>query len=289
MLQQSGFLTLAYGERYAEMALDLALSVKEFHQEPISIVADKKATNRLNRYLPSPFDKIITVNDPIHPWGAKLLAPLNCPYSHAAFIDCDVLFLRKSNFLEYEFKCPLAMYGAYMAPEDEFQTYFHSKDIFTDFKLKRYFWATSGIFFFKTATAAPFFKECYNFYTEGIKSYPRYSSQSLADEFTIGVMSNTFTIDSIKCETVHPWPMADKLADLQLDDSQWPVLHIFSPVNEPYMKKIISDITNRRRNHGFSLNSEQIWRNKANGTPTFYEKLRHLIRNTISRFRKRAK
>src|ERR1700733_14077372 len=69
----SGFLTLAFGERYAEMAIDLALSVKEFHSEPISIGVDVPTRAYLARYQPSPFDQIISLPQKVHAWGAKFL------------------------------------------------------------------------------------------------------------------------------------------------------------------------------------------------------------------------
>jgi hypothetical protein len=66
----SGFLTLAFGERYAEMAIDLALSVKEYHSEPISIGVDARARACRERYQPNPFDHIISLSQKVHAWGA---------------------------------------------------------------------------------------------------------------------------------------------------------------------------------------------------------------------------
>ena len=178
MTTTRGFITLAFGEKYAEMALDLALSVKEFHDEPISIAVDQQAARRLQKYTPSPFDEVVVLDDRVHPWGAKFLVVDACPYDEAAFIDCDIVFLRQTEFLERSFETPLSMYGAYMKPDADFRTYYHSSEIFAAFGLDRYFWATSGIFFFNKELSRDFFQQCYDFYTTGIKAYPQIFDRS---------------------------------------------------------------------------------------------------------------
>jgi hypothetical protein len=283
MTSSSGFITLAFGKNYAEMAIDLALSVREYHSEPIAVIANKSAAKQLRKYRPSPFDQIIEIDDKIHPWGAKLLVAENCPYQHSAFIDCDILFLRTTEFLDFPLRSPLAMYGAYMYPESDFQTYFRSRDIFTDFKLKKYFWATSGIFIFNRDEAKPFFADCYKFYTEGIKKYPRYSSGGIADELVIGILSSQIEIQSIPCNTIHPWPMADRLPTLRGDEQEWPVVHIFSKTNAEYLDKLVQTINKRREKWHFATASEQIWRDKASSTPSLARKLKHAFKSYFAR------
>lgn len=281
MPHNSGFITLAFGKEYAEMAIDLALSVKEFHDEPISILADKVAADHIKKYNPSPFDQIHTIRDKIHPWGAKFLIGNHCKYDRAAFIDCDIIFLKHTNFLSYPLSKPLAMFGAYMDRGTSFKTYFDSSEIFEDFKLERYFWATSGIFFFDNQQAKPFFEDCLKFYKNGIRAYPKYYSKSIPDELVIGVIGQQYDIQSINCPTIHPWPMLDRLKDLSPDDHDWPSIHVFAPISEAYLSNLLAKINDRRRAHNFPQTSEKVWRNKANQKPSFGRKLKHFLTKSL--------
>jgi hypothetical protein len=283
----SGFITLAFGRRFAEMAVDLALSLREFHAEPISIAVDRTALKHLERYQPSPFDRIIELPQHVHPWGAKFLVADASPYEHSAYIDADILFLGPSNFLTYKFTAPLAMYGAYMSPEKDYKTYFPPREICADFGLSRYFWATSGIFLFRKSEASELFQQCYDFYTAGIKKYPaRYSQGVVPDEMVFGIMSDRYTIDSIPCPTVHPWPMSEHLPTILPSDRKWPTFHMFSSPNEAYMQFLMDGLNRRRRVAGFELVSESIWRDKACSVPTMWEKLKHIHRRIWRKFKK---
>jgi hypothetical protein len=286
--ENHGFITLAFGKRFAEMALDMALSLKEHHAEPVSIAVDRAAARHLAKYTPSPFDQIITLPQHVHPWGAKFLVAEASPYQHSAYIDADILFLGPSPFLSYQFSAPLAMYGAYMSPENDYQTYFPPREICADFGLSRYFWATSGIFLFRKLDAMEMFRACYEFYTSGIKNYPRYATGAVPDELIFGIMSDRYPIDSISCSTVHPWPMAEHLPFVSSSDTQWPVFHMFAPTNDECMEHLMRQVNRRRREAGFAPGSDKIWRNKAYSIPTIWNKLIHFNRKFWRKIRIRG-
>ena len=286
--KERGFITLAFGAKYAEMAIDMALSLREYHSECISIAVDHVAARQLKRYQPTPFDQITILPQHVHPWGAKFLVADASPYEQSAYIDADILFLGPSNFLTHHYTAPLAMYGAYMSPEKDYKTYFPPKEICADFGLSRYFWATSGIFLFRKSEASKFFQTCYEFYTTGIKKYPRYAQGSIPDEMIFGIMSDRYPIDSIPCPTVHPWPMTEHLQTILTSDRQWPTFHMFANPNEAYMQSLMDGLSRRRREAGFELVSETIWRNKASSIPTVWDKLKHIqrrIRHRLLKFR----
>jgi hypothetical protein len=282
--ENHGFITLAFGKRFAEMALDMALSLKEHHTEPVSIAVDRVAARHLARYTPSPFDQIITLPQHVHPWGGKFLVAEASPYQHSAYIDADVLFLGPSPFLSHKFSAPLAMYGAYMSPENDYQTYFPPREICADFGLSRYFWATSGIFLFRKPDAMEMFRACYEFYTSGIKNYPRYATGAVPDELIFGIMSDRYPIDSIPCPTVHPWPLREHFDTVSSLDEQWPTFHLFAPPNDAYMQFLMEGVRRRRSAAGFELVSEAIWRGKACSTPTVWDKLKHIQRRILRTF-----
>lgn len=108
----AGYVTLAHGKDFAEMAIDLALSVKEHCSEPISVVCDKAAERQLSRYKETPFHHILPLETNIHPWGAKLEAAIKSPYTKSIFVDADVIFLKPVTWFQHFSPPPLAMYGA---------------------------------------------------------------------------------------------------------------------------------------------------------------------------------
>lgn len=279
-----GFITLAFGRQYAEMALDTALSLREYHTEPISVAVDRSAARYLARYKQSPFDKVIVLPQRVHPFGARFLLAEATPYDLTVSVDADILFLGPLPLLDYEFTAPLAMYGGYMSKETDFQTYYSGKQICADFGLSRYFWGQGALFVFRKKEVSEMFRECYEFYVSGIKKYPLYARRTLADEMVFGIMGDKYPIDSIVCSTVHPWPLPEDLQSISQSDHKWPVFHMVAPPNEAYMAYLMGKLNSRRREAGLPLISELYWRNKAYSVRTVWEKLQHINRKFWRKF-----
>jgi hypothetical protein len=278
-LNGRGFITLACGTAFAEMAIDLALSVKEFQSEPISILVDSAAKKRLikNNGL-SLFDELIEINSTIHPWGMKIVAAQHAPYAENIFIDADVILRRPTGFFDTFTVGAVAMYGAYMTPEDDFLTYYHSSEIFREFEISRYFWATSGIFQFRRPDADSFFNSCATFYQHGIKRHPQFISDSLPDELVFGIQSDRFPIDAIKCETLHPWPMANTFHEVHWSDLTWPTVHVFGKLNDDFMADFLKTICSRRQRFKIPETSAQHWMAKSRPNPGLWRKITHRLR-----------
>ena len=274
---ESGFITHAFGWQHAEMALDLALSIRKYHSEPISIVVDQKAARLYKPYKNLPFDSIKVVHDKVHPWGAKFLVAEHSPYKKTVYVDADVLFLRRYNLIDFDLTHPIAMYGAYMPPNSRAKTYHPIHQICSDFGLSRYFWATSGAFVFSPKEAQPMFSECYEFYTKGRKQFPKYASVGFPDEMAFGVLSDRYPIQQI-LPVGHPWPSAIELAAISQSDTKWPLIHFFAPIEPRFYAALMTEVAERRKALGLRATSADIWRNKSEGIPSFKEKVCHLAR-----------
>ena len=77
--------------------------------------------------------------------------------------------------------------------------------------------------------------------------------------------------------------MADDMLTIKPSDNRWPVFHVFGPVNESYMEHLLQMITARREQFRFPQRSTDIWRNKANSTPSLWDKLCHVARRAKRR------
>jgi hypothetical protein len=275
-MSNRGFITLAFGPKFAEMAIDTALSLRKFHDEPISVAVDRAAHRHLMRYKNNPFDQIIRLPQKVHPFGARFLLADATPYEHSVAVDADILFLGKVPVFDLQFAAPLAMYGGYMSKDLDFQTYFSGREICQDFGLDRYFWGTGGLFVFRKSETREMFRECYDFYVTGIKKYPKYNRGTLSDEMVFGIIGNRYPIDSIPCQTMHPWPMQKDLATITEADTQWPVFHMFAAPSDSYMAFLMAGVKRRREEAGFPLVSEIHWRNKGNHYKSRWDKIRHV-------------
>lgn len=282
--QNSGFITLAFGRKFAEMAIDTALSLREFHTEPISIAVDRAAERHLARYKHHPFDQIVRLPQRVHPFGARFLLAEASPYETTVSIDADILFVGRLPIFDNNFTAPLAMYGGYMGRDQDFQTYYSGRQICADFGLDRYYWGTGGTFLFRNPEALPMFRECYNFYVSGIKKYRKYAGGTLSDEMVFGIMGDKYPIDSIPCQTMHPWPRREHMESISPADSCWPVYHAFVMPNEPYWEFLMHNLNRRRREAGFATGSEFLWRQKAEARPTTWDKLLHVHRKFWRKF-----
>lgn len=275
---EKGYLTLAQGLEFAEMATDLALSIKEYCSEPISVVCDEAARRVLEKHRGTIFEQVLPIHQKIHPWGGKLVAATQSPYRKTIFVDADVLFLRPVEWFAEFGDGPLSMYGAYMPSTSRFSTYYDSEKIFRDFGLERYFWATSGIFRFRRPESDPFFLECVDFYIDGIRKLPGYDVPGVADELVIGVLGARFEIGSIPCSTIHPWPMAGELSKLQWGDVQQPVVHVFGKINRSFMNSLMIEVRRRRKTAGLAGTSAKVWLHKANGRPTLLQRIHQRLK-----------
>lgn len=271
-----GVLTLAYGRKYAQMAIDLALSLREYSEVPVSVVVDGPANRLLRKFGSSVFQHIIPIDDRIHPWGGKLVAALRSPYERTVFVDADVIFISRFDWFNTFTQKAAALYGCYMFPYHDFFSYYPSTQIFADFGVKRYFQATSGIFQFHRPAADQYFRECVDFYKKGIRKLPGYDIPGVADEFVLGIVADRFDIGSIPCDTAHPWPQSEQFSSLAWEDHRWPVVHVFGRINDTYMEQLIRCIDERRQRARLPVVSGDIWRRRAAGVPEFSEKFRHL-------------
>lgn len=273
-----GFITLAFGAGFAEMAIDTALSLREFHTEPISVAVDRAAGRHLARYRNTPFDKIVHLPQKIHPFGARFLLAGASPYDRSVSVDADILFLDRLPVLDHDYEAPLAMYGAYMDRDTDFQTYYSGRQICKDFGLKRYFWGQGALFVFRNPEIRPMFDECYDFYVNGIKRHPSYNRGVLPDELVFGIMGDKYPIDSIPCPTMHPWPLPKDLANIKPGDKGWPVFHMVESPNPEYQEYLMGEVARRRREAGLPTGSDLFWRRKGDHYRTTWDKIRHVHR-----------
>ena len=148
-----GYLTLAARHRmYLEMAVDLALSIRDTNLEPVSLVVDARLRDRAERCYHSVFEEILSLPDEYDFGRAfKYCVAEVTPYQRTLFIDADTLALGS---LEETWKrlegYRFAMIGKTLSPDDE--SLHHGRPIrywCARFGLRQYFKTAGAVFFFE--------------------------------------------------------------------------------------------------------------------------------------------
>jgi hypothetical protein len=104
--RSSGVVTAAFGSRkYLEMAVDLALSLREVSSLPLSILTTPEGADYLDRHYAGAFEAAISVPqlEAEHGKAKYLAAKLEClrrsPYDTSIFLDADIICVKDPSFL----------------------------------------------------------------------------------------------------------------------------------------------------------------------------------------------
>jgi len=198
------------------------------------------------------------------------------------YVDADILFLDYFDLIDFDLSEPLAMYGAYMPPTSQAGSYFPIDEICRDFRLERYFWATSGAFTFSPPHCREMFAACLALYQSGRKTLGKYASTGLADEMVFGIVSDKYPIQRIEPPS-HPWPPASDLSSGEFAAEDYPLVHFFAPLEARRFEGLMQQVLDRRRSFGISTDSTEIWRRKAYSIPSITDKLTHFARKSLLR------
>ena len=88
-----GFVTVAMGPlKYLEMAVDMALSVRVFHDDPVCLLCDAPTMAIALEKYSEVFDPIVLIDTPLkHPLASNFLLAELAPFERGFYIDADVL------------------------------------------------------------------------------------------------------------------------------------------------------------------------------------------------------
>jgi hypothetical protein len=152
-----GFLTLACDHpRYLEFAVDLALSLKEHHAEPVALVIDETLRRSAPGEMLALFDVLLPLSPGFAGSMAKFAAYAATPFERTFFIDADCLVIGS---LDEDWKrlhgSRFAVQGNYLGREDDRLHHGHSSTaLLRRFGVPRYFKTNSGLIYFERAEGA---------------------------------------------------------------------------------------------------------------------------------------
>ncbi len=287
--EQQGYLTIAVEKRrFLEMAVDLALSMRQFDDRPLALAADAGLADVARSDFPGVFASIHLV-DPafIHHRASKFCAAEVSPFEETVYLDADCLILDDPEPLwSGAGSGPITMTGAILTREsrDWWHQGFSSRELMARFQLDTYLKSNGGVFHFRRDGAAELLKECHEVYQTVVLG-ELWDGENppigLGDEFAFAIVGGRRGFD------VYPNPVPThwihEVVKLDLDSIRKPVLHFTAPVPRKALDRLMEEVRERRRVAGLPPgSSEAAWRKKAQG-PGLVKKVKRFLFRTLGR------
>jgi hypothetical protein len=148
---------------YLELAVDMALSLRDHTTLPIALVTDERLGNVTARHYPRIFDDVKLLPPRFRRGSARKYGSAEAsPFEETVFVDADCVVLGS---LDEVFNVlrnhSLAMLGEYLTRADDRRHHgFSTRRLMDRFGLGRYLKTNSGIFAFRRSQALGILEAC---------------------------------------------------------------------------------------------------------------------------------
>lgn len=260
-----GYLTLATGrEGFLEMAVDMALSLREHTALPIAVATDGPLGALARRDYAAAFDEVTSIpprflEGRVRKFGAAEASP----FDETVFVDADCVVLGPLDHLfaplaEHD----MAMLGEQLAPDhDENHHGFSTRALMRRFGLQRYLKTNSGVFAFRTAPAVEIMDACRTCFLEEARPRLRGSillGRWLGDEIAFGIVGGRRGLGTLPPPHVMYWP--HEFETLDLGHPAKPLLHLIWPPTAEVLETLLRGMRERRERAGIGGSGEAHWR-----------------------------
>jgi hypothetical protein len=256
-----GFITQIWSSpTYLEMAVDLALSLREHTSLPIALAADAKLARVARRDFPGVFQAVTVVPERFGPGLASNFGVVEaCPFERAIYLDADCLVVGSPDtYWEPLAGRPLAMVGEMLPPDDDQPHHgFRVSELVEMFGLDGYLKSNSGVFYFEREGARPLMEECLACHRDEILPALEGKGGFLGNELAFAVVGARRNVARFPFPGPMFWPA--ELAELDLDAPSKPVLHLIGPVKPRAWRRLLDDVDRRRREAGLPAESARCW------------------------------
>jgi len=263
-----GYLTLAVGRTaYLEMAVDMALSLREHTSLPMAVACDESLAAVARERYASVFDSV-TVLAPRFDRGRvrKYGVAEASPFTQTVFIDADCVVLGPLDHLfEPLARHSMAMLGEQLGPADDQNHHgFSTRRLMRRFALDRYLKTNSGVFAFRREPALEIMEAFLRCFEEEARPRLRWSllrGAWLGDEIAIGIVGGRLELGTLGGEHPMYWP--SEFDSIDPDRPTKPLLHFIWPPGAPLLERLLQDMRRRRREHGVPGDGADAWRAEA--------------------------
>ncbi len=263
-----GFLTMATGSLgFLEMAVDMALSLREHTDLPIGLACDRALLEPARTRYGAAFDEVGLVPERflagrIRKYGVAEATP----FEETTFIDADCIVLGS---LDYTFDAlarhDMAMLGQRLTLEDDLNHHgFSTRRLMETFGLDHYLKTNSGIFTFRKQPAIEIMEECRTCFLEEARPRLKWSillGRWLGDEIAFGIVGGRRGVGSLPAPNPMYWPQ--EFDELDLTAPHKPLLHFIWPPSEDVLVELLQGMRARRAEAGIPGDAERQWRDEV--------------------------
>ena len=263
-----GYLTMAVGSaHYLEMAVDMALSLREHTRLPLAIAVDDRLGSVVRSVYASVFDYVVEVPERfLRGRALKYGCAEATPFEETIFVDADCIVLGcLDGMAEALAHCDMAMVGELLTVEDE-QTHhgFSTRALMGRFGLDRYLKTNSGFFCFRKSAAIEIMEDCLSCYLTEARPALRGSiliGRWLGDEIAFGIVGGRRRLGTLPEPAPMYWPR--EIEQLDLAHPSKPLLHMLWPLPEAALEGLVEGTIQRRRRAGVPGDAEHHWRRES--------------------------
>lgn len=258
-----GYITVATrSRRYVEMAVDLALSLREHNPDPISIVVDAKTERIVNRHYRQLFDRVVRRPDAYRMGNAdKLFVARASPYPYTIFLDADSLVI--GSLAPFWFAVRSMTLGLIGEIVYDGQGIFHNglsvAELMAEFQLTRYLSNNSSAFFFTRKAGGPFLDQAFALYRDHLFTSRRIAIAQgwVGDEIALAIVAGLHQLDPIS--GVPPFYWSAELADLAPEDLKRPMITFVQKLPPKTRTWLIQQTLQRRQAAGIRSGYPTHW------------------------------
>lgn len=259
-----GYLTLAAGRpRFLEMAVDMALSLREHTALPVALAADEGLESIARSRYPSVFDEVTRIPDRF--LGGRTLkygTAEASPFGRTIFVDADCIVLGGLDHLWAGLDgADMAMLGELLTMDDDENHHgFSTRRLMKRFGLDRYLKTNSGIFCFRTVPARAIMDECLDCFVNEIRPGLRggvLRGGWIGDEIGFGVVGGRRRLATLPPPHAMYWPQ--EFGALDLDHPTKPLLHFIWPPPADVLERLLARMRRRRGEAGVPCDGHDHW------------------------------
>jgi hypothetical protein len=250
--------------RYVEMAVDMALSLREHTELPIAIAVDASLEAVVTDRYADVFDEVVRLPERfIDGRALKYGTAEASPYEETMFVDADCLVLASLDGLwSILDDSDMAMVGEHLTrQQDENHHGFSTRRLMRSFGLDTYLKTNSGLFCFRRTPALQIMEECLECYLKEARPKLRWSllfGRWLGDEICFGVVGGRRGLKTFGEPSPMYWPGEFEALDPKHPTK--PLLHMIWPPTPGTLDALVVGARERRRAAGVCGDGEADWR-----------------------------
>ncbi len=267
-LEPRGYLTLATGRpAFLEMAVDMALSLRQHTELPIAIACDEALESPARERYGRVFDAVTRLPERFLGGRTRKYGVAEAtPFGETVFLDADCIVLGPLDPLFGSLEqADLAFLGSQLGRDEDHNHHgFSTRWLMERFGLDRYLKTNSGIFAFRKEPALEVMEAFRACHEDELRRRLRWSillGRWLGDEIAIGVVGGRLGLKPLPFPNTMYWPQEFDAIDLA--DPAKPLLHFIWPPSEALLEELLDGMRARRAAAGVPGSGEEAWRAEA--------------------------